>query len=223
MISINLIPDVKLDMLRSQKVRNFAVSISILTGAVAVAIVIVLSGVIGVQTAAQAAANKKIETEFHKLSSVPGLNDTVTIQNQLSQISALNDTKSLDSRLLRVLEAINPAAPNDMKFSKITLDPIDNTLTIEGFAVGGFASTDVFRKTILHTLIEGKARGSDAIVRQPLTDDVTLHSTSYGANADSIVVLSFKISFIYPEDLFNNSLEQVKVDTPTSKIDVTDS
>ena len=129
----------------------------------------------------------------------------------------------MDSRLLDVLSAINPAAPNNMKFSKITLDPSTSTLTIQGSATGGYAATEVFRKTILNTTVDGTTSGSTSTTSVPLTTDVTLQNTSFGKDSTGTSVLSFTVSFVYPDNLFTNALAQATVTTPTSKIDVTDS
>lgn len=224
MISINLIPDVKLEMLRAQRVRNITVTVAILVGLLSIAVVVVLGGIIGAQTIAQAAAEKKIDSQYRTLvDDNEQLNETLTIQQQLGYISGLNDGRTKDSRLLDLVQAINPSAPDDMKFSKITIDPIESTMTLEGSAVGGYASAEVFRKTILHTMIEGKERGSDENIKIPLTDDVQMKDMRYGENSDGEKVLAFKVVFVYPDDLFNNMLTAVKVVTPESRIDVTDS
>ena len=223
MISINLIPDVKLEMLRAQKMRTAAISISIIVGIIAAAVVAILAGILGAQVALISAKNGEITKSYSKLSSTEGINDTLTIQNQSSKITDINNNKTRDSRLLDVLAAINPAAPNDMKFSKVTLDPAVSTLTIEGSAAGGFAATEVFRKTLLNTSVEGKERGSDELISIPLTADVLLQNMSYGEDANGTKVLQFTVVFTYPEKLFNNAMSEVVVKTPTNKIDVTDS
>jgi hypothetical protein len=223
MISINLVPDVKLEMLRAQRLRNVAISVSIVAGIVAGIIVAVLAIVLGAQATLQAVTNGTIKSEYKKLSSIDGINDRLTIQNQISKISDINDKKTRDSRLLDVLAAINPPAPNDMKFSKVTLNPAESTLTIEGSAEGGYSSAEVFKKTILNIKIEGKQLGADETTTTPLTSTVDLQNPSLGQNSEGKTVLQFTAVFTYPQDLFSNSLSEVRVVTPTDRIDVTDS
>lgn len=223
MIQINLIPDVKQEMLRSQRMRNVAISFSIVIGIIAVGIVVILMVVLGAQTAVQKFEEGQITSEYKKLSSVSDLNSALTIQNQLAAISGQNDTRTIDSRLLDVLAAINPAPPNDVKLSKVTLDPVQGTMMLEGSAAGGYPSTDVFRKTILNTTVSAKQQGSDTTQDVPLTPSVTLQDTSYGEDASGAKVVRFTIIFNYPEGMFDNRMSDVKVSTPSARIDVTDS
>ncbi|MGB4761788.1 MAG: hypothetical protein WBP12_00360 [Candidatus Saccharimonas sp.] len=223
MIEINLVPDVKIEMLRAQRMRNIAISMSIIAGAAAVAVVVVMGLVIGTQAALEGVTSKNIKQEYEKLSRVEGVNDILTLQNQLSKISQIHDNKTLDSRLLDVLLAVNPPAPNDIKFSKITLDPKTSSLTIEGSATGGFSATEVFRKTILNTKVEGKYAGDDTLQTTNLTDKVTIKDTSYGTDSTGAVALRFTMTMTYLDSLFSNKLTEVRIVTPTDKIDVTDS
>ncbi|HSW90747.1 MAG TPA: hypothetical protein VLF64_02005 [Candidatus Saccharimonadales bacterium] len=223
MIQINLVPDVKQEMLHAQRMRNVAISLSIVIGLVAVGIVVALALILGGQVAVQKIEEGQITSGYSKLSSVSDLDSALTIQNQLGTISSQNDKRTVDSRLLDVLAAINPPAPNDVKLSKVTLDPTQNTVTLEGSAVGGYPATDVFRKTILNTKITAKQQGNDNAAETHLTSNVTLQDTSYGEDATGAKVVRFTIIFTYPNGLFDNRMSDVKISTPSARVDVTDS
>jgi len=222
-IQINLVPDVKQEMLHAQRMRNVAISLSIVIGLVAVGIVVALALILGGQVAVQKIEEGQITSGYSKLSSVSDLDSALTIQNQLGTISSQNDKRTVDSRLLDVLAAINPPAPNDVKLSKVTLDPTQNTVTLEGSAVGGYPATDVFRKTILNTKITAKQQGNDNAAETQLTSNVTLQDTSYGEDATGAKVVRFTIIFTYPNGLFDNRMSDVKISTPSARVDVTDS
>jgi len=221
MIQINLVPDIKQEMLRAQRMRNVTISLSILVGIIAGGAVVALGLVLGAQTAVEAYTNSQIKSEYQKLSGTKDINNALTIQNQLTLISGQNDNRTINSRLLDVLAAINPAAPNDVKLSKITLDPTESTLTLEGSAAGGYPATEVFRKTILNTKVSAMQDGQ--AVEMPLTPDVTLQNTSLGQDSNGAKVVRFTIIFTYPDGLFTNKLREVKVQTPAARVDVTDS
>lgn len=223
MIQINLVPDVKQEMLHAQRMRNVAISFSIVIGIVAVGIVVALALVLAGQTAVQKIEEGQINSGYSKLSSNADLNSALTIQNQLSTISSQNTTRTIDSRLLDVLAAINPPAPNDVKLSKVTLDPSQDTVTLEGSALGGYPATDVFRKTILNTTVTAKQQGSSSSQDMPLTSNVTLQDTSYGEDATGAKVVRFTIIFTYPDGLLDNRMSDVKISTPSARVDVTDS
>jgi len=221
MIQINLIPDIKQEMLRAQKMRNLTISLSILVGVIAAGAVATLGLVLGAQAVTEGITASNINKEYAKLSGTKDINNALTIQNQLSLISSLNDKRTINSRLLDVIAGINPAAPNDVKLSKVTLDPLQSQLTLEGSAAGGYPSTEVFRKTILNTTITGMQNGEAFDL--PLTKEVALKDTSYGQDSTGAKVVRFTIIFVYPKGLLDNTMSDVKINTPTTKIDATDS
>lgn len=221
MIEINLIPDVKQEFIKAQKMRKAAITISILVGAAAAGVVVILILLLGAQALHETISRGQIDSEFKKFKSVNDIDNVLTIQNQLDQIATIHGNKTMDSRMFDVLAAINPAAPNDVRISSVKLNPDDSTLTIEGSAQNGYAATETFRKLILNTALKSIS-GTDSKT-EPLTSEVTLGETSYGEGPDGGKVLRFSLSFVYPEVLFSNSVKSVSVVTPNSAVDVTDS
>lgn len=221
MIEINLIPDVKQEYIHAQKMRAVAITASVLVGAAAAGIVVLLGLILGAQALHESLSRAEVDKQFKQLKSIDNIDNVLTIQNQLSKLSSLNNSKTIDSRLFDVLAAISPAAPNDIKISTAKIDPSTSTLQVEGSAANGFAATETFRKTILNTKLESTADGKTSTV--PLTEDVTMGETSYGQGADGGKVLRFTMSFTYPQGLFDNTLKSLRIVTPTSAIDVTDS
>src|ERR1044072_6732800 len=109
MIEINLVPDVKQELIKAQRVRASVVSISILVGMAAVGVVVVLAiWVFAVQTARSVITDNTIKSESDKLSKVADVSNTLTIQNQLSKLTAMHDEKSIDSRIFDILTTITP-------------------------------------------------------------------------------------------------------------------
>lgn len=92
MIQINLVPDVKQEMLRAQRMRNVAISLSITVGIIAIGVVVVLGAVLGAQTAVQKIQEGQIASDYKKLSAHSDLNSALTVQNQLNTISTLAAT-----------------------------------------------------------------------------------------------------------------------------------
>jgi hypothetical protein len=115
MIEINLVPDVKQELLRAQRVRTGVISLSITVGIIAIGCVVLLAvWVFGVQTVRSLATDGMIKDRSQKLAKVEDVNNTLTIQNQLAQLQAMHDDKKIDSRVFDLLQAINPPAPNDV-------------------------------------------------------------------------------------------------------------
>ncbi len=221
MIEINLIPDVKQELIRAQRMRNLTITLSIFSGIVAGGVVVVLFLLLGAQTLHETISRDNVKKNFEELSSIENIDNVLTIQNQLSKIAAINETKTMDSRLFDVLNAINPSAPNDVKISNVRLNPSENTLIIEGSASNGYSATETFQKTILNTKLE--TGSGDAAETTPLTDEVVITETKYGESSDGTKVLRFIISFVYPDGLFDNTVKSLRIVTPDNRVDVTDS
>lgn len=222
MIEINLIPDVKQEYLKSQQLRARVVSVSILVSLVAMGAIAFLAAYMGTQAVRELIADKSIKDDYAKLmKDNPDLNNIVTIQNQLANITNLNNDKPITSRVLQLLTAINPEAPNDVKMTSVDLDPSTQTLSIEATAQNGFQAADVFKKTILNTKVAYSTDNGDETVS--LADTIDLSNVSYGADSTGAKVLRFKLTFMYPKELLSNQVKSVKIESPTTKLDVTDS
>lgn len=222
MIEINLIPDVKLELIKSQRARAKVVTFSILTGVISIAIVVLLAFyVYGVQNIRSVLYDKTIDEEFSKLSEVGDLDKALTIQNQLSKISELHDNKNMYSRFFNVLLAIIPPSPNDIKISSLDVDSTAKTISIDGQASNGYAALEVFKKTIAGADIKYEdSEGQEQ--KTTLASEISTKDVSYGEDSDGAKVLRFTISFVYDDSLFSPKSKNMSVFIGT-KGNVTDS
>jgi hypothetical protein len=221
MIEINLVPDVKQELLSAQRVRTNVISIAIVVGVAAVGIVIVLAvWVFGVQTARGVLSDNAIKDESQKLTAIPDISNTLTIQNQLSKLSAMHNNKSIDSRIFDVLATINPPAPNNVAITNLSLDATTKTVKIEGQAVNGYPALEVFKKTINATKFEFIDNGAKRDV--PLASQISDSDRSYGDDATGATVLRFTLTFVYPDELFSRQAANAVIVAPT-RTNVTDS
>lgn len=222
MIEINLLPNVKRELLKTRAMRNRVISISFLVGGASIAAVVVLALILGSQIAAEAVQNGVIKDRNDKLMAVEDLNKVVTIQNQLTKINEQHSGKKINSRIFDVVTAVNPVAPNNVSFSNIKVNPESKTITLEGSAVNGYSALETLKKTILNTKVQ--TTDGDKSSEVSLTKEIKDGDTSFGENSEGKKVLQFSFSFEYAEELLapaNNGT--VSVLTPTGKVDVTDS
>ena len=222
MIEINLLPNVKRELLKTRAMRNRVISISFLVGGASIAAVVVLALILGSQIAAEAVQNGVIKDRNDKLMAVEDLNKVVTIQHQLTKINEQHSGKKINSRIFDVVTAVNPVAPNNVSFSDIKVNPGSKTITLEGSAVNGYSALETLKKTILNTKVQ--TTDGDKSSEVSLTKEIKNGDTSFGENSEGKKVLQFSFSFEYAEELLapaNNGT--VSVLTPTGKVDVTDS
>ncbi len=223
MIEVNLIPDVKQELLKARRVRNMVVSAAVVVGAAAIGVVVLLAlYVFGGQWAQNAYFDGKIADEQKKIQAISGASDLLTIQNQLEVLPQLHDSKHISSRLFSVLTTINPSAPNNINISKVTISAEDGTVAIEGQSSNGFRALETFQKTIQATKLEFMQEGSTDPITSPLATDLTTSDTSFGEDASGRRTLRFTITFTFSEELFARSSQQLSIVGPTKK-NVTDS
>ena len=222
MIEINLLPNVKRELLKTRAMRNRVISISFLVGGASIAAVVVLALIFGSQIAAEAVQSGVIKDRNDKLMAVEDLNKVVTIQHQLTKINEQHSGKKINSRIFDVVTAVNPVAPNNVSFSDIKVNPESKTITLEGSAVNGYSALETLKKTILNTKVQ--TTDGDTSSEVSLTKEIKDGDTSFGENSEGKKVLQLSFSFEYAEELLapaNNGT--VSVLTPTGKVDVTDS
>ena len=210
MIEINLVPDVKQELIKAQRIRSTVISIAIFIGLAFVSIVTLLAiYAFGVQTVRSNLAEDAISKGGAQLAGVEDLSKTLTIQNQLTKISTLHDNIKIDSRMFDVLRAIIPLSPNDVQISNISVDSSINQIKIEGQATNSYAAVEVFKKTIEGAQVK-YLDGKDS-KEVALASNVSTGDTSYGEDSSGAKVLRFTLTFDYAPELFSPLSKNVTV------------
>lgn len=213
MIEINLVPDVKQELIKAKRIQALVISGAVLVGIVAIAIVVLLAlYLFGVQTVRSNLADSAINDKSKQLSGVSDLANTLTIQKQLTELTQLHNEKNIDSRFFDLLAAINPDAPNNVTFSNARIDAEAKTIRLEGQAANGYTAADVLKKTIAGTTLSYKDGGEQKSV--PLTTEVSTSDLSYGEDSSGKKVLRFTISFVYDDAFFARSSQNASIIRP---------
>lgn len=221
MIEINLVPDVKQELIKAQRVRASVISVAILVGLAAVGVVVLLAiWVFAVQTARSVLTDGTIKSESEKLAKVEDVANTLTIQNQLSKLPEQHDSKSIDSRLFDILTTINPPEPNSVAITNVALDSEAKTIKLEAQAKNGYPALEVFKKTIQATKFTYTQDGEKQSVA--LADQMSDSDRSYGEDASGAKVLRFTLTFVYPDLLFSRTARDAVIVAP-ERSNVTDS
>ena len=202
MIEINLVPDVKQELIRARRIRSAVISGAIIAIIAAAGLVVLLSVyVFGVQNVRSDFADTSIKSESNKLAGVEDLSKILTIQNQLTKMSALNDAKKINSRVFDVLQAIIPPAPNEVKVSSLAIDATAGSIKFEG-QTPSYPSLEAFKKTIAAANVrftDAQSKQNDVV----LASNLSISNVSYGEDASGAKVLRFTVSFTYAPELFS--------------------
>lgn len=219
MIEINLIPDVKQELIKAQRARSVVISASIITSIVAVAtVVLLLVYIFGVQSVRSAYLDGQITTKGQQLSKVEDLSKILTIQNQLSSISQLNSEKIMSSRMFDVMSAITPPGDASIAFSQINVSPggvdaaVDDSTAVSTTTGGQiqlegqtatYDTMELFKKRIENTSFQYTEDGETKLV--VLASNISTTDISYGEDANGNKVLRFTLMFDYPAELFSSA------------------
>lgn len=131
---INLVPEVKAQMIKAQRMRNMVLFICIVVSSVAVGAVVILFGIKSGQDIAMSNQDNKLALMSEKLNGYTELDDLVTIQAQLAGVSSILGQKTVLSRVFGAMGAMLPQGEDDVKLSQLRADMGTNTITIEGQA-----------------------------------------------------------------------------------------
>ncbi len=198
MIEINLIPDVKQELLRAQRTRTTVISVSITTGVIALSFVaLVLIYVYLVQGGREFLLDNQIKDKSSELAKIDDLSKVITLQNQLKKIDELNRTKKIDSRMFDMLQAVVP--PNQVKIASARMSAETKTINLQGQAKT-YDSVEVFKKTLEGAVVVYTQDGQEKT--DQLATKINLSNISYGEDESGQRVVQFALSFEYAESYF---------------------
>jgi len=132
MVQFNLLPNVKLEYVKTQRTKRMLTLTSVvvsIAGLVLLALSFMTVDV--VQKKSLHDLNNDITRYSTQLKSVKDLDKILTVQNQLSTLTGLHDQKPVTSRLFSYISQMTPA---NASLSQLSIDFSANTLTVGGSA-----------------------------------------------------------------------------------------
>jgi len=208
MIQFNLLPDVKLQYIKAQRLKRLISVVATLVTATALAIVVLLYLYANViQSKHLSDLNSDIKTNTSKLENTPNLTKILTVQSQLQSLPALHAKKPISSRFLDYLTQLTPA---QVTISSTTIDFTANTITVTG---GADALANV--NTFVDTLKFSNYQKQGDTTQTPAFSQVVMTSFTRDAKAASYTInLSFdpvifdgstKVTLIVPNQVTTRS------------------
>jgi len=193
-IQFNLLPDVKQEYIKSQRIRNLVITISVLVASVSLIVFLILVfSVEVVQRKQLDNSNKDIAANTKKLKSIDGIEDALVVQNQLHTLVDLHKSKHISSRLFTYLPQITP---DNVSITKLDMDYATNAMTIAGTA-DSHNSVNAFIDTLKFTTYKV---GSQDTAHQAFSSVV---ESSFGITTSNV---SFSLTMQFDPKLFANNL-----------------
>lgn len=131
---INLVPEVKAQMIRAQKTRNLVLFLCILVSSIAIGVTVILFGVKSGQDIVMANQDNRLDLMSKTLNSYSELNNLVTVQGQLQGISDITDQKTVLSRVFSALSVTLPQGADSVRLSELNVNLDSGVVRMDGQA-----------------------------------------------------------------------------------------
>ncbi len=207
MIQFNLLPDVKLEYIKAQRVRSIVLSVSIILSIAAIAMLLVLLSIVGLQKKHLNDVKRDVATETTTLQNKPNIGTILTVQNQLESLTALHNGKPAADRLFNYLNELTPAS---VSITNMSFDFTEYSVTITGTSD---ALSDV--NQFVDTLKLTNFTSNENSTQSSAFSDVVL--TDFGLNTSAqnpADEANYTITFDYNKSIFDNT-QTIKLEVPT--------
>lgn len=207
-VQFNLLPDVKLQYMKTHRTRNLVVAIcTVVTAAAILILLIMLVTVEGVQKKEMSDAQKDLTSANAKLNQVPNIDRIITVQNQLQALVGLHQNKHALSRIFTYLPQVTPQT---VSISQLSLDTTQNSMTI-----AGNADTQKSVNSFIDTLKATTYKLGDQGDAQPAFPSVV--ESSFSINDANV---SYSLSIQFDPNLFANNLTDGQGNKQVPKLNV---
>jgi len=203
MITLNLLPDIKKEYLKSRRTKSlFVVGAFFISAGAVTLVVLIASYVLGVQTLQITSSQNSIDESKEILTETEDLAKVVTIQKQLQALPSLHEATTKVSRLFNYLKVI---IPDGVSLSSVEIDFDDQTAEIKGTA-SDFKSINTFIDSLKNATYEYKGNTEESLA---------FSSVVLGSIANNDDESSFKITFEYESDIFDPNKEKLVLTVPS--------
>ncbi len=193
-VQFNLLPDVKLDYMRTRRSRNLVIIISAVAVVISATILILLLITVEVVQKQQINSSKtSLSSADSQLSNISDLNKIVTVQNQLTTLVGLHQGENVTSRIFTYLQQLTPSKAH---ISRVNLDLTQNTIELAGSA-DTQQTVNTFVDTLKFTTY--KVGSQDT----PHSAFSSVVESNFSINTNDV---SYTIDMSFDPNLFSNKL-----------------
>lgn len=203
MVTLNLLPDIKRQYLKSQRTKRVFMVGSLLVSATFLALAILLAiYVFGVQRLEINDAQSGINEAQTQLDGVADLEKMLTVQRQLQALPDLHAQKPAMERLFSYLSAV---VPSDISLNSIDFDISGNSSVEINGSAEDFPAINAFTDSLKNARVVYE--GSEEQI-QAFSDVIV---DSYGVDNNGT---TFRISLKFDPRIFDNTLKGAKLNVP---------
>ena len=119
---INLVPEIKNEMIKALKLRNLIFFICIVAVISSIAVVVILSTVVGGQQLALNGKDVTLGLASDKINGYDEIGDFLTIRDQVEKLNEISDDKNVFSRTFGIMAAFLPTGQDRITISKLNVN-----------------------------------------------------------------------------------------------------
>jgi Tfp pilus assembly protein PilN len=206
MIQLNLLPDVKLEYIKAQKMRSLVTGIAVVIS-VASIVILALMFVYDLHQRSSINNNKTVIASLtSEIQNKPHINTILTVQNQLKSLGSLYAARPAAYRLFT--NYLSELTPEAVSLNNLNIDFTANTATLTGTA-----DTLNTVNQYIDTLKITSYNVNGSTVSSPAFSNVVLSSFGISQQQTNGQNASFTINLDFSPDLFN-STEKIKLNIP---------
>lgn len=199
MIQFNLLPDIKVQYLRTRRIKRVVILIAALVTGVSLTVMIVLFSIVHfLQKQHIDNLSGDIAATTKAIQDIPDLDKMLTVQNQLNNIAQLHGNKPVASRMIDYLGQITPA---DLTIANLEVNFEETTMSFTG-AASSLANVNKFVDTLKFTRYEAGEDGGNAFSNVVLA--------SFGRDDRGA---SYQVNLVYDPVIFSDAA-QIKLVVP---------
>lgn len=205
MIQFNLLPNVKVEYLKTKRQKRLIALVATgVVGVCAVINVLLFSIVLGAQPSRLSSLDKSIKNVANDIKSKPDINKILTIQNQLSAIDALHEGKPASTRVFNLVVKITPKNVSIQNFS---IDFNTSKIEVTGQSTS-FEEMNKFIDTLKFTTVKNALDAS--LPDTKAFSQVVL--SSYSLNEKGA---GFNVAFNFDKEIFNSTKDNLNIAVPS--------
>ena len=152
MFEINLVPQIKRDALKTQKIRNIVIFFCIVVGVICGVLLTIFGTTYGVQRAITTSRTTQIHENHEELLELGELTRYLTIQNQLRELGTIGDQKIVFSRVLGIVSDVVPRHPQTgmptIQFTELNYNATNLRVSFDAQSTLGFEALNALEATI---------------------------------------------------------------------------
>jgi hypothetical protein len=203
MVQLNLLPDVKLEYIKTKRTKRLVLGISLIVIGASVGLFVLMFSFVSI---AQKNHIKKVEKDtdryISEIQNTPGVNEILTVQNQLNVVNTKHTEKPA---AIRVLPYIYQVLPTGTKINTLTADFKASTITLDG------VTTDINAvNKIVDSFKFAKYKSESGTEGTPFSEVVL---DGYSTDKSET---SFSVTMKFDPIIFNN-VEKVTITIPNQE------